>query len=71
MNPPENDIDIIIEKALILFGTLRRSINKVEPRMKYIMMINSRPINPDYYYGNDRVIRIEEEIDDLFDDLFE
>ena len=70
MNPPNDNVDELMEKTLILFGSLRQSINKVEPRMKYILMPGANTDNP-YYYGDNRVIKIEQEIDDLFDDLFE
>ena len=69
MNPPNDDIDEILEKTLILFGSLRESINKAEPRMKFTLMPGATTDHP--YYYNNRVIKIEKEIDDLFEDLFE
>ncbi len=70
----ETDLDTLLEHTLLLFGCLRESILNVENRMTLLLLpeTNVNDYYKNYYYGNHRVIRLEEyndEEDDLLDTL--
>ena len=64
-----DDLDTLLEQTLLLFGCLRQSILTVNDRMTILLLpeTNVTPAYRNYYYGDHRVVRLEEFDDDLFD----
>jgi hypothetical protein len=65
-----DDLDTLLEQTLLLFGCLRESILTVNDRMTVLLLpeLDVNGYYKNYYYGNHRVIRLEEG-DDLLDSL--